>query len=72
MGLNPSVVVSVRAIILLMVFVDKVKNLIRTFLGTEGNKYITTESGLKLQISDFAYTDKTKASGTWVDKPKSS
>lgn len=51
-----------------MVFIDKVKKLIQAFLATESDKYITTESGLKIQISDFSYSDRTKASGSWNDK----
>lgn len=49
---------------------DKVKSLLAKFLGTEGSKYITTESGLKLQISDFSLTDKSKATGSWSEPTK--
>ena len=74
MVIVPLFVFLVRAIILVMVFVDKIKKvIIRTFLGTESNKYITTEAGLKLQLSDpLGYIDRTKFSGTWSDKTKSS
>lgn len=63
-------------------FVDKIKVLLAYFLGTQDNKYLLTEHGLKLLIGDFSATDKTKATGTWslkakatgmwTDKPKSS
>lgn len=51
-----------HAIILVMTFTDRARKLIRTFLGTESNEFITTESGLKLQISDSSWADKIKSS----------
>lgn len=44
-----------------MAFTDKVRKLISYFLSTQGSKYITTESGLKLQIKDFSWNDKQKS-----------
>lgn len=64
-------------------WVKKFKRLIDGFLATESNKYITTESGLKIQILDigkfsgksknpstFSSTNKTPSS--WDSKNKSS
>ena len=53
-----------------MAFVDKIRNLLRYFLATQSGKYITTESGLKLQISDLAPTDKGRNATAYSDKNK--
>ena len=44
------------------VWINKVKRILTGFLATEDNKYLTTESGLKLQII---------SNGEWTDKNKS-
>lgn len=44
------------------VWTTKAKRILQGFLATESEKYITTESGLKLQIIDV---------GGWTDKNKS-
>lgn len=44
------------------VWINKVKRILTGFLATEDNKYLTTESGLKLKIIN---------NGEWVNKNKS-
>lgn len=52
-----------------MAFLDKIKKLVNAFLATENDKYLTTESGLKLQILDIGFHDSvTKSAGSWGDK----
>jgi hypothetical protein len=53
-----------------MVFLERAKELIKGFLASQDNKYITTQDGLKLFIFDKTFVDKQATTGgSWGEKP---
>jgi len=83
-GLVPPFVFFVRAIILAMSFIDKIKEKVTGYLASQKSQYLLTEGGLKILILDHEAVDKTKTgnsvwsekaeagAGVWNDKNKSS
>jgi hypothetical protein len=43
-----------------MSWINKIKQLLNGFLSSQDDKYITTEDGLKLWITDLNWTNKSK------------
>lgn len=62
-------------------WLNTVKNLLSYYLGTQNNKYLITESGLRLWIVDLEYRGAAKipsvfnginkALSSWTGEPKS-
>lgn len=54
-----------------MAFIDKIKQIVSSFLTTQDSHYITTEDGLLLEIIDLNFVDKKKTTlGLWTEKIK--
>jgi len=52
-------------------FIRKIRQILRYFLGTHDNKYIITDTGKKILISDNGFTYNTKSDTIFTFKSKS-
>lgn len=51
-------------------WLNKIKKLLSYYLGTQDDKYITTENGLRLWIVDHEYVDRAKNTSSWISRTK--
>jgi len=53
-------------------WINKLKQILLGFLSTHDNKYIITDTGLKLVAFDYTFQNAVKSSTTFTNKSKTS